>query len=66
MSEKRWHVVATYAGKPFDHVQEIDVEELEELQDAVEGGPDWGTLRDIRITYNFHESAKDRRARLRT
>jgi hypothetical protein len=61
MEQKRWHVVATYAGKPFDFVLESDIEELEDLSDAIESGPDWGTLKDIRITYNFHESAAERR-----
>lgn len=63
MSEKRWHVVATYGGKPFDHVQEYDIEEMEELQDLIENGPDWGTLTDIRVTYNFREAAAERRGR---
>lgn len=59
---RRWHVVATYAAKPFDHVQEFDIEEIDELQDLIEKGPDWGTISDIRITYNFHQSAAERRS----
>lgn len=62
MTDKRWHVVATYAGKPFDHVQEIDIDEINDLQELVEGWPDWGVLKDIRITYNFHEAAAERRS----
>lgn len=61
-SDKRWHVLATYAATPFDHIQESDIDELEELQDLVEKWPDWGTLSDIRITYNFHDAAKERRS----
>ena len=57
---KRWHVQFRYAGEPNSFRPEIDIEELEELQDIVEGGPDWGTLVDIVITYNFHKSAEER------
>ena len=49
---KRWTAVATYRTEagPVDVVHEI--EELAELQDLVERGPDWNTLVDIRITLN--------------
>lgn len=63
MIEKRWHAVATYSGKPFDHVQEYDIEEIEELQRLIESGPDWGTLKQITVTYNFQEAADERRSR---
>ena len=47
---KRWAAVVSYhteAG-PVDVAHEI--EELEEIQDLVERGPDWATIIDIRIT----------------
>lgn len=55
---KRWHVEFRYADQ--NSLEARDIDELEELQDIVEGGPDWGTLIDIVITYNFHASAAER------
>lgn len=48
---KRWRVEATYRteGEPLVLVHEV--EELEEVQDWVEVGPDWRALIAVTITY---------------
>jgi hypothetical protein len=46
---KRWHVKATYA----DRVVEADIEEISELHQMMEFGPDWTGLVDVKITYNL-------------
>lgn len=51
-TEKRWKAVATYRSDAGPIDIEWDIEELEELQDLVERGPDWNCLVDIRITLN--------------
>lgn len=48
---KRWHVVINYK---VDVSEVFDLEELAELQDIVETGPDWNTIEDIKITYNYN------------
>lgn len=50
MTQKRWTAVATYHTEqgPIDVTHEI--EELEELADLIERGPDWAPIVDIRIT----------------
>lgn len=47
---KRWKVVVIYNtdSGPLDVVH--DIEEVGELQEIVEAGPDWHTIVDIRIT----------------
>jgi len=47
---KRWKAVDTYklATGPVD--VEHDIEELDEIADLIERGPDWNSLIDIRIT----------------
>lgn len=49
-SPLRWKAVATYrtANGPVD--VEHFFEELEELHDLIEAGPDWNALVDIRVT----------------
>ncbi len=47
----RWKAVIWYqtdSGKPLD--VEYGIEELEELQDIVERGPDWNTILYITVT----------------
>jgi len=49
--DKRWKAVLTYRSQmtglvPVEH----KIEELEELQDIVERGPDWNALDSIVIT----------------
>lgn len=56
--ERRWHVEFRYADG-VDHPA-VDIEEISELQEIMEDGPDWGTLIDIVVTYNFKEAAADR------
>lgn len=50
MSGFRWRAIATYRSSngPVDVIHEFD--ELEELHDLIERGPDWNALQDIRIT----------------
>ncbi len=49
---KRWKAVITYDdGKS----KEVNIEELEELHDIIEGGPDWNLINDVKITYNLKE-----------
>lgn len=51
---KRWKIKIRYAhpnGNIETHHKEID--EMEELQDIIEGGPDYRLLVDIRFNYNL-------------
>ena len=43
-TEKRWLVVLTYRTEHGPVEVEHFVEELEEIHDLVEAGPDWNTL----------------------
>lgn len=45
---KRWHVIVN-----FGHGQHFyDIEELDELAEIIERGPDWNLIKDITITLN--------------
>lgn len=46
----RWFVEITYRTDTGPTVVEHFVEELDEVADIVERGPDWNTIVDIRIT----------------
>ena len=48
----RWHAVVRYRSEQFPAGVDVphDIEELEELQDIVERGPDWHTIENITIT----------------
>lgn len=46
----RWHAVATYRTKTGPLDVHHDIEELDELRDLIEAGPDWNAIIDIRIT----------------
>ncbi len=50
MDTPRWRAVITYHSQsgPVDVTHEI--EELDEIADLVERGPDWNCIADIRIT----------------
>ena len=50
MSQARWKVVATYRSENGPVDIQHDIEELDELADLIERGPDWGAIEDIRIT----------------
>lgn len=49
---KRWKVVVTY-----DRLADLIffVEELMDMQDIIEGGPDWGLIESITVTYNLRD-----------
>jgi hypothetical protein len=44
MSEKRWDVTLTYRSENGSVDVQYEVEELYEVGDLVESGPDWNTL----------------------
>jgi hypothetical protein len=46
----RWKAIVTYRTEAGPLAVEHDVEELLELQDLVERGPDWNTIISIEIT----------------
>ncbi len=46
----RWTAVLTYRGENGPIEVMHDIEEIEELHDIVDRGPDWNTLIDIRVT----------------
>lgn len=49
--DKRWHVVIFW--KHTDRQDHFYIEELSELYDIVENGPDFTTIADINIRYNL-------------
>ena len=53
-NEPRWRAVVTYlTGREWTEVSVThDIEELEELQDLIERGPDWNAIKDIVIVLN--------------
>jgi hypothetical protein len=52
IEEKRWIAVTTYRGEHEPISEEHRIEEIEELDKIVEGGPDWNALVDIVIRLN--------------
>ena len=50
IANKRWSVTVSYHNDRVDYYQ---VEELEELQDIIESGPDFSYLKKIEVKYNF-------------
>ena len=62
--ELRWHAVITFSGDagPYDVIH--DFEELEELHDIVERGPDWHSILSIKIELarrNYHVTVEEAR-----
>jgi len=47
-SKKRWHVEIEY-GNTGEH---LNIDELFELHDIIESGPDWNLISWIKITLN--------------
>lgn len=46
----RWHATIYYRSKTGTPLNvEYDIEELEELQDLIERGPDWNTILHIYV-----------------
>ncbi|MGY2995473.1 hypothetical protein [Mesorhizobium sp. URHB0026] len=54
MREPRCNVVLTYRADAGPVDVHHDIEELRELEDIVERGPDWRTLVDAVVTLNRH------------
>lgn len=52
MRQPRWNVVLNYRTNSGPVDVHHDIEELRELEDIVEMGPDWRTLIDAQITLN--------------
>ena len=52
-SDLRWIAVVTYRSQELGDIEvQHHFEELEELHDIVERGPDWNAIRDIKVTLN--------------
>lgn len=47
---KRWCAIATYRSESGSVDVTHEIEELEDLHDLIERGPDWNAIVDIRIT----------------
>jgi hypothetical protein len=47
---KRWTVEATYRTKSATSTAHFQIEELEELHEIIESGPDWFAIAEIKIT----------------
>ena len=52
MGEKRWNVQRTYIVNGVRVTTIEQVEEICEVHDLVEAGPDWNYLVDVKITLN--------------
>ena len=50
---KRWRVMATYRSKSATSTAHFEVEELEEIDEIIERGPDFDALVEIRVRYNL-------------
>lgn len=53
-TDSRWHVKVIY-NTIILSTKEFDIEELEDLHDIIEQGPDWNSIDKIEITYNFRD-----------
>ncbi len=51
-TKKRWHVTVTYFSEKGDIDVEHFIEELEDLQEIIERGPNWYAVKDIVIILN--------------
>lgn len=56
--QTRWIAVATYRTDQGIKPEVWFVDEIEELQQKIEGGPNWGGLEHIIIHYNLGDSKK--------
>jgi hypothetical protein len=54
-TQKRWRAVATYLSEKGDVDVEHFLEELADIDDVIERGPNWYALKDIVITLNCAE-----------
>ncbi|AGA07737.1 hypothetical protein CN151_15750 [Sinorhizobium meliloti] len=51
-ADERWKVSITYLHDDGPRETVIYIEEIAELQDIIEHGPDWNAMSDCRITLN--------------
>lgn len=51
-ADKRWKVSITYRYDDGPRESVFFIEEMTELDDIIEHGPDWNAMVDCRITYN--------------
>lgn len=53
MTDYRWIVTATYNSSVHGHIEiEHHVDEIQDVHQLIENGPDWNTLVDIKIVLN--------------
>lgn len=57
-TRKRWRIVAVYASEHGDIDVEHFVEELEDLQEIVEAGPNWYALKHIAVFLNVPDDQR--------
>ena len=48
-NEKRWCMTVIYRGEVGPVVVDYDIEELDEVSEIIERGPDWNAILDISI-----------------
>lgn len=54
MSNSRWIVEIDYASSNGTVTVDHHIEELEEIHNLVERGPDWNSIEQVRIVLNSH------------
>lgn len=54
----RWLAEITYMTDAGQNVVQHDVEELEDLHDIVERGPDWNAIDEIKVTLQRRSYSK--------
>ena len=55
MSEKRrWQIIIEYDDRK--EYGNVEIDELEELQEIIEAGPDFNVIKEIHIFYNFKQT----------
>lgn len=59
MGEKRWNVQRTYVVNGVGVTTMEQVEEIEEVHDLIEAGPDWNYLVEVKITLNRHSGTPE-------
>lgn len=55
---KRWRAVVTYFSEDGNVDVEHFIEELADIHDVIERGPNWYAIKDIVITLNCAEGAR--------
>lgn len=57
-TQKRWRVIVAYFSATGDVDVEHFIEELEDLHDLVERGPNWYAIKHIAVFLNVDESQR--------